>query len=152
MTENVHPMRPNGRPDAVPAFGLLVVDDHRLMRRALELWCQDRGFAAWIVADGASALEIYRSHQREIDLIVLDVNMPGMSGPEILGSLRRINPDAVFCFMTAGSAVFSEHQLRSLGPLRVLRKPLQFDELNAVIMGLLNDGARTPERRKAVGF
>ena len=65
---------------------LLLVEDHPTMRGAVRAILEAEGYEVAEVGDGASALEAIRRHPP--DLIVLDLNIPGVSGAEVLRELR----------------------------------------------------------------
>ena len=65
---------------------LLIVEDHPTMRGAVRAILEAEGYEVAEVGDGASALEAIRRHPP--DLIVLDLNIPGVSGAEVLRELR----------------------------------------------------------------
>src|SRR3954470_11871134 len=68
--------------------GVLVVDDEECVRDVLDAMLRQQGFAVWLAADGWEALEVYRLHLAAIDLVLLDVRMPGLDGPATLTALR----------------------------------------------------------------
>jgi CheY-like chemotaxis protein len=78
----------------------------------------------WAVASGEEALEFYREHAPSIGFVMLDVLMPGLSGPRTLTALRRVNPDLRCCFMTGWSG-----GLLRVGATRVFAKPINLNEL-----------------------
>lgn len=75
-------------PEATP-FQVMIVDDHPLMRRGVrQLLELDPGFEVVAEAgDGASAIDL--ANRLDIDVILLDLNMKGMSGLDTLNALRR---------------------------------------------------------------
>lgn len=73
-----------------PNGTLLVVDDDESNREVLSKRLQLEGFRVAVAEDGGRAIELLRS--RRFDLILLDVLMPGQSGLDILGELRRLHP------------------------------------------------------------
>jgi PAS domain S-box-containing protein len=83
--------------ESTPAGGtetILLVDDES---RILDLGAQiltDFGYSVVTATDGESALEIYRKERGEIDLVVLDLIMPGMGGRKLLRELYRMDPGA----------------------------------------------------------
>lgn len=79
------------------ALGVLVIEDEKLMRRSLEQGLKKRGFAVWAAADGGEGVELYRRFGAQIDVVLSDLNMPVMDGPQTLDSLRQINPLVRFC-------------------------------------------------------
>jgi anti-anti-sigma factor len=129
-------------PPREPA-GILVVDDAAAVRGLLARWLRGCGFAVWAAATGAEALEVYRGHRAAIDLVLLDVRLPGMDGPEVLAALRQINPRVACCFMTGDPGLYTEEGLRGLGAERVFPKPLVLGPLAEALRRLI--GGPTPD-------
>ena len=78
---------------------LLVVDDDRAMREMLASLFEERGLA---VEDAASAdAALARAAEQEFDVVLSDIRMPGQSGVELVGELRRLRPDTPVVLMTA---------------------------------------------------
>jgi len=71
---------------------VLVIDDESAVRETLRDIFQLEGIAMLDASDGASGLALYRAHAPEIDLVLLDLSMPGMSGEETFRALRQMNP------------------------------------------------------------
>jgi len=65
---------------------ILIVDDHPTMREAMRLVLDGEGFTVDEAADGARALELVARDRP--DLVLLDLNMPGISGPDLLEALK----------------------------------------------------------------
>src|SRR5262249_59047688 len=80
------PLGPPDRP------GILVVDDDETVRDVVNAWMRQDGFAVWLVASGREALDLYRRHREDIDVVLLDVQMPGLDGPQTLAAHRDLNP------------------------------------------------------------
>src|SRR5690349_11978266 len=94
---------PNGASDRRPGptgtrladgrrHGVLVVDDQEGVRGVLGAMLRQEGFAVWLAADGWEAIDLYRSRRAAIDLVLLDVRMPGLDGPATLAALRGLDP------------------------------------------------------------
>ena len=64
---------------------------------------RSHGLAVWLAADGPEAVELYRGHRDTIDVVLLDVQMPGLDGPATLTALREFDPGVLCCFMTGHS-------------------------------------------------
>jgi CheY-like chemotaxis protein len=88
------PLPQPGTPAATGTETVLVVEDEPRVRRLALLGLRARGYQVLEAANGAEAIEIARSAGTQIDLIVSDVVMPGMSGPELLRELAVIAPQA----------------------------------------------------------
>ncbi len=73
---------------------LLLVDDDDPVRELGEEMLAKSGYSVLSAADGESALRLYKKNKERIDLIILDLVMPGMGGERCLGELLRENPQA----------------------------------------------------------
>jgi DNA-binding NtrC family response regulator len=115
---------PGKADDPSPGLQLLVVDDEAGVRRIVALALTRAGFGVRVAASGGEAVEVYREHWRTIDLVLLDVLMPGgLDGPHTLAALQEINPAVRCCFMSGHTAHYPIHKLLALGALNVLFKP-----------------------------
>jgi CheY-like chemotaxis protein len=103
--------------------GILIADDMGLMLTLLKLELEPRGFNVWLAVDGDDALDLYRRHRSQIDVVLLDVQMPGLDGPHTLAALQRFNPDVVACFMTENPSIYTEEDLLECGAACVFNKP-----------------------------
>ena len=95
-----HPRKPT--PSVPPAEGagtLLVVDDELLARQLFADVLRDAGYIAHEAESGEKALEIVR--RETIDVVLLDIMMPGMSGLEVLAKLGEVAPDSPVIIVTA---------------------------------------------------
>ena len=103
--------------------GVLVVDDDNSVRTILARELRRRGFAVWVAADGGEALGVYVRHAELIDVVLMDVNMPGVSGPEAHAAIRAGAPHVRCCFMTADPQPGLRESLLADGALAVFGKP-----------------------------
>jgi CheY-like chemotaxis protein len=90
---------------------------------------QRQGFRVWLAPGGLPALEVYRRHQSQIGVVLLDVRMPGLDGPRTLTELRRLNPDVACCFMSGHTGVYSDDDLRGLGAVHCFAKPFHVHDV-----------------------
>jgi CheY-like chemotaxis protein len=111
------------------APGVLVVDDDDAVRKLLHIGLQMHGFAVWLAADAAEAAEVYRQNRDAIDVVLIDVQMPGEDGPQALARLRAIDPRVRACFLSGDSGQYTADELLAHGAARVLRKPFRVREL-----------------------
>jgi CheY-like chemotaxis protein len=109
--------------------GILIADDMALILTLLKIELEIRGFKVWLAVDGDDALDLYRTHSGEINLVLLDVHMPGMDGPNTLEALQRFNPDVVACFMTGNAGAYTDEELLERGAAWVFRKPFRAAEV-----------------------
>lgn len=105
-------------------ISVLIVEDHALTRKSLERGLRQLGFAVCAAASGREAIMIYALNRCEIDLVLCDLNMPGMNGLDVLCAARQINPNVRFCFMKGDTRAATTEELLRSGALRVFAKPL----------------------------
>ena len=113
---------------------ILCIDDEVDLLENLAEFLEDLGHQVLLAADGVKGLELAKSEQP--DLIICDRCMPGMSGTELLETLRReglLPDDALFFFLTALDDRRDRHATAHLKPTRYLTKPIDFDDLQALI-------------------
>jgi PAS domain S-box-containing protein len=115
---------------------ILVVDDEPLLRDVSRKILEDRGFHVLVAADGLQAVEIFRQHQDEIDLIVLDLTMPHLSGRDTLRNLREIHRDVAVVYVTGYAAKLAEAGIDRVRGL--LPKPFRPDELVKAVRAALD--------------
>lgn len=116
--------------------GVLVVDDDGLIRSMLGTGLRQQGVRVWLAANGREAVEVYGRHAGEIDLVLLDVRMPGLDGPQTLAALEKIDPRVRCCFMSGDTGTYTSRELLRPTVLRVFRKPFRLDDVAEVLAGL----------------
>ncbi len=87
---------PEPEPDTVVPTGhetVLLVDDEEMIRNLGRRLLQRAGYQVHLADNGAQALEMYRRERARIDLIILDLTMPQLSGKDTLRQLVQMNPD-----------------------------------------------------------
>ncbi len=72
---------------------ILIVDDEEAIRNLAKTIFEKYGYKVILCEDGYCGLETYKEKKDDIDLVLLDLIMPGISGAEVLGQLTEINPD-----------------------------------------------------------
>jgi len=73
---------------------ILVIDDEEPVRGAVTDILELEGLAVLSAPDGQTGVDLYRARQDDVDLIMLDLSMPGLTGEETFRELRQINPQA----------------------------------------------------------
>ncbi|MCE9562376.1 MAG: response regulator [Planctomycetes bacterium] len=102
---------------------VLIVDDEDTLRVILTRELRKRGFDVYSTGSGAEAVEMYCRSSTRIDVVLMDVNMPGMSGPDTLDSIRDVDPFVRCCFMTADDRPGRHAALLASGAAAVFGKP-----------------------------
>ncbi len=106
-----------------PGTTVLLVEDDELMLGLTRQLLEDHGYTVLPTADGKSALETAAAHPGSIDLVLTDVVMRGMSGPELVSRLNATHPTLRLVFMSGYTGeLISEHEVVDRG-IPVLEKP-----------------------------
>ncbi len=106
---------------------ILFVDDEAGIREAAEFLLEQAGYSVTTAKDGMTALDIYRKEWEEINLVVLDLNMPELSGREVLENFTIINPHVRVLIATG--YITPEERAGLKGIVEVIEKPFDFDQL-----------------------
>ena len=101
---------------------ILIVDNNDGVRAVLETAFRQHGFTVFLAGGGREAIRLFRA--QPIDIVLLDVAMPDLNGPETLEMLRSIRPDVPSFFMTGGTEIPTE-TLVKLGAIQVFEKPFR---------------------------
>ncbi len=119
---------------------ILVVDDEKPVRNMLMRMLTQFGYAVITAPDGERALDTYRAEMERIDLIILDVIMPGMGGRQCLKRLLEINPGAVIIMASGYTDTGPIRTLIEEGAKGFIGKPYQVKELLQAIRAVLDAG------------
>jgi two-component system, cell cycle sensor histidine kinase and response regulator CckA len=106
---------------------ILVVDDEEMVRLVIRAVLSYRGYTVVEVADGQAALRQLAERPGRIDLVLLDLNMPGMNGWELLRRLREADPAIPVIVLSGESPDEFAGRIIKAGAASVLQKP--FDNL-----------------------
>ena len=130
-------------PAAAPSFApgqgtILVVDDEPQVREVISRVLVGCGYTVIAAADGQEALTRYGSGSG-IDLVILDLVMPGMGGRECFTRLREANPRARVLIATGYTSDGSSRELLGAGALGIVEKPLQLPEFAQTVRSALGE-------------
>ncbi|MFQ5614469.1 MAG: sigma-54-dependent transcriptional regulator [Anaerolineae bacterium] len=106
---------------------ILIIDDDLNMRWVLKKALAKAGYAVETAADGESGL--FALVQGPVDLVVLDLKMPGVDGLGVLRQIKRRRPDLPVVLLTAHSTVPTAVEAMRLGAADYLRKPFDVEEI-----------------------
>lgn len=115
----------------------LIVDDEAHVRAFVRLLLRDLGINDfWEASDGVSALQLAQDHSPQ--LIVLDINLPGMNGLNVLAQLKEVNPDFAIVMMTSQRAMSNVNEALRLGAVGYLLKHTAKDETLAMLRDVMD--------------
>jgi two-component system phosphate regulon sensor histidine kinase PhoR len=117
-------------PDQV---SILVIDDEQIMREGCSrILCKD-GWAVITAENGKQGLNEIQACPEKIDVILLDLMMPGMSGMEVLDHVRTIDPNLLVIVITGYATVESAVEAMKKGAYDFIPKPFTPDQLRIVV-------------------
>ena len=116
-------------------FSLLVVDDEPPLRKVLRTSLTARGFAVDEASTAEQAIDMLS--QREFDLILLDINMPGMGGIRACRRIRALKPHLGIVMVTVRDAEHDMVQALDAGADDYITKPIRFGELVARLRAVI---------------
>jgi two-component system response regulator PilR (NtrC family) len=127
-------------------MNVLVVDDEEVLQDVLGMLLRKEGFRPIAARTGEEALVM---HEREpIDLVLLDLMLPGMSGMDVLRQLRQRDPDLVVIVITAFSSIEGAIEAMREGAFHYVPKPFKNEEVLLTIRKGLDQLRLTSENRQ----
>ena len=117
---------------------ILLVDDEQILRKMGMSLLHDLGYQVILAEDGPEALEIYTERSGEIDLIVLDMVMPKMTGRQVFTQMQEINPAAKVLFSSGFSREGSIDDLLKQGARGFIQKPYRRAEFSQHISNAMH--------------
>jgi len=109
---------------------VMLVDDEEVVRRAVGMALRELGHTVTVCEDGVSAVDEYRLGWREIDVVVLDMVMPDLTGKQTFLKLREINPDARVILASGYSIDQEAQEGLDAGAVAFVEKPFKVAALS----------------------
>jgi CheY-like chemotaxis protein len=125
-------------------IGIMVVDDEAMVRNYSKTLFEMYGHHVVTFESAASAIAFYRTNYASIDLVLLDMIMPGMDGQELFSHLKAINPDINAILSTGYSLESKIEGILEDGIIDCIQKPFTYNQLEERLQNLAADG-RLPE-------
>lgn len=122
---------------------ILIIDDEDVVRRVLTKMLEGLGYDVVSAGDTAQAIRYYSAHHQEIDLVILDMMMPKMSGAECFRAIKAANPDVRAVFSSGYSPDADAVSSLKEETVEFLQKPYNVEQLAGVIRKALSQKART---------
>ena len=98
---------------------ILLAEDEPLIRMAIRAALEDAGYHVLEASDGNEGVDVFYNHIGQIDLVLLDIQMPLLNGHEVLEKLRFVEPDVKVIFLTAVVIDWED-----LGVADIIQKPV----------------------------
>jgi CheY-like chemotaxis protein len=129
------PSLPNGSPE--PRGTVLVVDDEEAVRSVARVVLERSGFTVLTACDGLEGLETFRARASEIDVLLLDLTMPVLSGEEVLAAVRAERPDTRVVLSSGYTEEETRTRLANGTATRFIQKPYRPAQLVEIMRDAL---------------
>jgi two-component system, cell cycle sensor histidine kinase and response regulator CckA len=137
---------PTPSPPAQGGQCVLVVDDEDMVRDLARTVLERHGLRVLVAADGDEALAQYGAHHGEINLVLLDYSLPGMTGLQVFEELRKIEPQLCVVFASGYALEGDASPLLAAGGRAFIAKPYRPEELMEAVRKALTSVSRDAER------
>lgn len=116
---------------------ILVIEDEEIVRKMMERMLVKSGYKVKLAKDGLEGLKIFRNYDNIIDMIILDLTMPVMSGEQCFKELIKINSKVPIVISSGYSGkditIFTEYD-----SVEFLQKPFTINELNEKLLNMID--------------
>ncbi len=138
-------------PPVEPSSGaVLLIDDEPSLLNVFSRWLRVDGLQVECASNGLEALELLRT--KTFDVVVSDIAMPGMTGVELLRTVRQQDADLPVILMTGRPEVETAIEAMEYGALRYLVKPFDGEALGRVVQQAVQLNKLTKLKREALGL
>ncbi|AHZ84065.1 sigma-54 dependent transcriptional regulator [Bdellovibrio bacteriovorus] len=124
---------------------ILVVDDEESIREFLEIMLKKEGYEITLAEDGQKAKDLLA--KKTFDMIISDLQMPHVTGIELLKHVKESYPDTVFMLITAFGTTETAVEAMKMGAYDYLTKPFKIDEVRLNIQNALRSRNLEVENR-----
>ncbi|HEX7676149.1 MAG TPA: sigma-54 dependent transcriptional regulator [Bdellovibrio sp.] len=124
---------------------ILVVDDEESIREFLEIMLKKEGYEVTLAEDGQKAKDLLT--KKTFDMIISDLQMPHVTGIELLKHVKETYPDTVFMLITAFGTTETAVEAMKMGAYDYLTKPFKIDEVRMNIQNALRSRNLEVENR-----
>jgi two-component system, cell cycle sensor histidine kinase and response regulator CckA len=117
---------------------ILVVEDEDFIRNMVHRTLESKGYKVYTAQDGITAIQLYKNHRHEIDLVLTDLGLPGMTGIDEFKMLKELNPE-VKVVLTSGFFDKEErYKLLMGGAQAFIQKPFRLESVLQIIREVLD--------------
>jgi two-component system alkaline phosphatase synthesis response regulator PhoP len=125
-------------------YNILVVEDEESLANTLALNLRLEGMDVMVAGNGPDAFMVFKNHAKNIDLVLLDVMLPGISGFDLFPELKKIKPSVPVIFLTARGQTPDKISGLKLGANDYIVKPFDLEELLLRVKNTLKQHSPSP--------
>ncbi len=123
---------------------ILLVEDEELLGMLVKNILETSGFKVEWATDGKAAISFYRLHQDKIDLVLSDLGLPKLNGPDLIRELKKLDPQLRIVVATGYLAPVLKTELQRSGIRDFIHKPYQAAEVIRAIRNALDSSSPVP--------
>lgn len=112
---------------------VLIIDDEEPVREAVADILELEGVHSLAAANGFEGVALYQENLCNIDVVLLDLSMPGLSGEDTLVELHKINPNVQVVLSSGYSELDARHRFERIGVAGFIQKPYDLETFIAEI-------------------
>jgi PAS domain S-box-containing protein len=116
---------------------ILLIDDEEMIIKVGEELLQELGYKVLVAKSGQGAIKLYKKNTDKIDLVIMDMIMPGMGGGETFDHLKEINPDIKVLLSSGYSINGQASEILKRGCDGFIQKPFNINQLSEKIQGII---------------
>ena len=131
-------LRPPGETFSRGRETILFAEDEKEVRELLKTYLEGLGYKVLSAANGEEALQVFRTHKDDIDLVILDAVMPKLSGPKVYEKMRSISLSFSCLFVTGYSEEILQNYFDLGLHVPIIRKPITFQEFGQKVREILD--------------
>jgi signal transduction histidine kinase/CheY-like chemotaxis protein len=128
-----------GRSETGRAKHVLIVDDDRDVGRLAARILETFQYEVTALTDPTEAVKLVRKRPTKFDLVLTDLLMPELSGPELARALKKIRPDLPLLLISGLVSSVTEESARRQGFVGLIRKPFEIDQIVKSVAGILDN-------------
>ncbi|MCA9039406.1 MAG: response regulator transcription factor [Planctomycetaceae bacterium] len=118
-------------------MNILIVEDESVIAEGLKFNFEQEGFTALVAPDGPTALDILRDPDQDMDVVILDLMLPGMSGYDVCKEIREFDAQIPILVLSARTLSEDKTQAFDLGADQYMTKPFALPELLSRVRNLI---------------
>lgn len=123
--------------------GLLVLDPDPHQCDALASGMRGHGWRVWTAAEGTVAIDLYRRYHDQIDVALVDLQLPDLQGAQVLAELGRLDSALTRCAMSADVTPYSASAFRRLSVTPLFAKPVHAPALSFALHEMIAAAVRS---------
>jgi PAS domain S-box-containing protein len=128
------------KPTMTGSGTILLVEDDEAVLKITKLMLESIGYKVIAATSPNAAINLCMGQHNNFDCVLSDVIMPSMNGIELKNHIKSLKPELPFVFMSGYTADIITGKIPDVGDVEVVKKPLNYFQLNSVLNRLINNG------------